>query len=125
MECSGFTNLVEVSLESICNFKPLKSTTLCFTFKNSTGCKVKLPDGILLPSDSPSKHRRLRVSVSCDNYLNDAKFVLSRRDSVGSGSPRSSKGSPLRWATKPDELVPLWNISCLNSHWIKMFFFRQ
>ena len=31
------------------------------------------------------------MSVSCDNYLGDGKFPLSRRDSVGSGSPHSSK----------------------------------
>ena len=40
--------------------------------------------------ESPSK-RKLRMSVSCDNYLGDGKFSLSRRDSVGSGSPHSSK----------------------------------
>ncbi len=40
--------------------------------------------------ESPSK-RKLRISVSCDNYLGDAKFSLTRRDSVGSGSPHSSK----------------------------------
>jgi hypothetical protein len=40
--------------------------------------------------ESPSK-RKLRISVSCDNYLGDGKFSLSRRDSVGSGSPHSSK----------------------------------
>ena len=44
------------------------------------------------------------MSVSCDNYLSDAKFALSRRDSVGSGSPHSSKGSPRRWAAKADEI---------------------
>ncbi len=54
---------------------------------------------------SPSK-LRLRMSVSCDNYLSDAKFGLSRRDSVGSSSPHSSKGSPRRWAAKVDELGP-------------------
>ena len=43
--------------------------------------------------------------VSCDNYLSDAKFALSRRDSVGSGSPHSSKGSPRRWAAKADEIT--------------------
>ena len=31
------------------------------------------------------------MSVSCDNYLGDGKFSLCRRDSVGSGSPHSSK----------------------------------
>ena len=40
--------------------------------------------------ESPSK-RKLRMSVSCDNYLGDGKFSLCRRDSVGSGSPHSSK----------------------------------
>lgn len=40
--------------------------------------------------ESPTK-RKLRMSVSCDNYLGDGKFSLSRRDSVGSGSPHSSK----------------------------------
>ncbi len=67
------------------------------------------------------------MSVSCDNYLGDGKFSLTRRDSVGSGSPHSSKvaskrfipdckllrysilasnfqGSPLRWAAKADEI---------------------
>ena len=43
--------------------------------------------------------------MSCDNYLSDAKFALSRRDSVGSGSPHSSKGSPRRWAAKADEIA--------------------
>lgn len=47
--------------------------------------------------ESPSK-RKLRMSVSCDNYLGDGKFSLSRRDSVGSGSPHSSKvNSQLTW----------------------------
>ena len=47
------------------------------------------------------------MSVSCDNYLSDAKFGLSRRDSVGSGSPHSSsnRGSPRRWAAKADEIT--------------------
>ncbi len=48
--------------------------------------------------ESPSK-RKLRISVSCDNYLGDAKFSLARRDSVGSGSPHSSK---------------VWNINILH-----------
>lgn len=56
------------------------------------------------PASSPSK-RLLRMSVSCDNYLSEAKFALSRRDSVGSGSPHSSKGSPRRWAAKADEIT--------------------
>ena len=41
-------------------------------------------------NESPAK-RKLRMSVSCDNYLGDGKFSLTRRDSVGSGSPHSSK----------------------------------
>ena len=44
----------------------------------------------VIAQESPSK-RKLRMSVSCDNYLGDGKFSLSRRDSVGSGSPHSSK----------------------------------
>ena len=56
-----------------------------------------------LTPESPSK-RRLRMSVSCDNYLSEAKLSLSRRDSVGSGSPHSSRGSPRRWAAKVDEI---------------------
>jgi hypothetical protein len=57
-------------------------------------------------SMSPSK-LKLRMSVSCDNYLSEAKFALSRRDSVGSGSPHSSKGSPRRWAAKVDEIAAM------------------
>ena len=75
--------------------------------------KVKLPDSLIHLSDSPSKQRRIRVSVSCDNYLSDAKFALSRRDSVGSGSPHSAKGSPLRWATKADELATMMTTSMI------------
>lgn len=58
-------------------------------------------------NSSPSSNlkQQLRMSVSCDNYLSEAKFGLSRRDSVGSGSPHSSRGSPRRWAAKVDELV--------------------
>ena len=44
----------------------------------------------VIAAESPAK-RKLRMSVSCDNYLGDGKFSLSRRDSVGSGSPHSSK----------------------------------
>ena len=66
---------------------------------------MKLQESTLLHfSESPSKQRRLRVSVSCDNYLSEAKFGIVRRDSIGSGSPHSTKGSPLRWAAKADEL---------------------
>ena len=56
-----------------------------------------------LQLSSPAR-RRLRMSLSCDNYLGDAKLSLSRRDSVGSGSPHSSKGSPRRWAAKVEEV---------------------
>ncbi len=53
---------------------------------------------------SPAK-MRLKMSLSCDNYLGDAKLALSRRDSVGSGSPHSSRGSPRRWAAKVEEIA--------------------
>ena len=51
---------------------------------------VAATEGDVCTHESPSK-RKLRMSVSCDNYLGDGKFSLSRRDSVGSGSPHSSK----------------------------------
>ena len=79
---------------------------------------MKLPESLVHLSESPSKQRRLRVSVSCDNYLSDAKFALSRRDSVGSGSPHSSKGSPLRWATKADELATTMTSSMMTTSMI-------
>ena len=55
------------------------------------------------------------MSISCDNYLSEAKFGLARRDSVGSGSPHSSKGSPLRWAAKADELGSMMTTSMTAS----------
>ena len=48
---------------------------------------------------------RLKISLSYDQYLSDAKSALSRRDSVGSGSPHSSKGSPRRWAAKVSQKI--------------------
>ena len=51
---------------------------------------VEMVEAEVIAPESPAK-RKLRMSVSCDNYLGDGKFSLSRRDSVGSGSPHSSK----------------------------------
>ena len=65
-----------------------KSAVATMTLSASTASEVVEADAIA--QESPSK-RKLRMSVSCDNYLGDGKFSLSRRDSVGSGSPHSSK----------------------------------
>ena len=41
-----------------------------------------------------SNKRKMRISLSCDNHLGESsRFGFSRRDSVGSGSPHSSKGT--------------------------------
>ena len=74
-----------------------------------------MSDTVLHVCESPIKQRRLRVSVSCDNYLSEAKFGIARRDSIGSGSPHSAKGSPLRWATKADELGTMMTTSMIAS----------
>ena len=60
--------------------------------KSGTACAaaIEMVEAELIAPESPAK-RKLRMSVSCDNYLGDGKFSLSRRDSVGSGSPHSSK----------------------------------
>ena len=61
-----------------------------------------------VPGCSFPRKQFLRSSVSCDNYLSDAKstFVqqldeLSEVDSQNS----SAKGSPMRWAAKAEELA--------------------
>ena len=57
---------------------------------NANAIEVVAETTEVIAAESPAK-RKLRMSVSCDNYLGDGKFSLSRRDSVGSGSPHSSK----------------------------------